>query len=127
MAAISETRCVTRSERIACATSTPATSGRNTSSTRTRRTGRSSASATLREPNLGSRHGAEHRERHGQAMIARRVDPAAGASRRAAHEQVVATCLRFHTHGAQVRRDELEPVAFLYPQLAHLAEYRLAS
>ena len=46
MAAISETRWVTRSERIARATSTPATSGRNTSSTRTRRTGRPSASDT---------------------------------------------------------------------------------
>src|SRR5205807_2503877 len=47
IAAIAETWRVTRSERIAASTSTPATAGRKPSSTSTRRTGRSSASATI--------------------------------------------------------------------------------
>src|SRR2546425_3271134 len=41
--------------------------------------------------------------------------------RRAAHVQVVAARLGLDAHGAQVRRDQLEPVALLHPQLAHVA------
>src|SRR2546422_6817882 len=37
---------------------------------------------------------------------------------------VVAARLGLDAHGAQVRRDQLEPVALLHPQLAHVAEHR---
>ena len=39
--------------------------------------------------------------------------------------EVVAPGLRLSAHGAQIRRDQLEAIALLDPQLAHLAKHRL--
>src|ERR1051325_10157631 len=209
MAAISDTRRVTRSDLIAAATSTPATSGRNTAPASTRRTGRSSVRARIRcgphpapssfppssfprlsraasviaryrapesrcaqpnrrataaavddlpeaagpsiamtrtghplevaekprvadghgrafgEPHVRSGQRGENRERHGEPMIARRLDPAAGGPRGAAYVQVIPLRLGGHANGAEIGGDQFEPVALFDPQLTDLAEHRL--
>src|SRR2546427_5010670 len=77
--------------------------------------------APLREPHSRAREGAEHRERHGEPVITRRVHPAPRRAIRAADAQVVPAGLRLDPPGPQARRDELPPVARLHPQLCALS------
>src|SRR2546428_2725223 len=81
--------------------------------------------APLREPHSRAREGAEHRERHGEPVITRRVHPAPRRAIRAADAQVVPPGLGLDPHGPQVRRDEFQPVALLHPQLSDLLKDRL--
>src|SRR5437764_2231494 len=77
---------------------------------------------SFRELDIGPRYRAEHRERHREPVVARRLDPPAWWPGRPLHVQVVATGVGVDTHRAQVGGDQFEPVALLHAQLAHLAE-----
>ena len=78
-------------------------------------------------PDPGARHGAEHRERHGQPVIAGGPDRARAAARSppSTCRSSPDTSARLPTD-AQVLRDQAEPVALLHPELADLPEDRRA-
>src|SRR3989442_1969421 len=76
----------------------------------------------FREPDLCPGDGAEHRERHGQPMVARRVHASTRRLIRAAHQQILTPDLGGDSKRAQIGRNELQPVALLHPELPHLPE-----
>src|SRR5439155_8553461 len=80
----------------------------------------------LRQPHVRARHRPQHGERHRQAVVAGRVHAAARWAGGPPHPQVVAAGFRVAAHRLEVRRDQLEAIALLDPQLAHLAEHRLS-
>src|SRR3989475_3529006 len=79
----------------------------------------------LRQPHGPPGHRTHHGECHRQAVIAGRVHLPSRRCRGAGDVEVVATSLRRSAQRPQVRRDELEAVALLHPQLADVAEHRL--
>ena len=79
----------------------------------------------LREAHVRPRQRAKNRERHRETVIECRLDPAARRRIAALHVQIVAARFGLDTHGSQVARDQLEAVALLHAQLAHIAKHRL--
>src|SRR5216683_2559807 len=80
----------------------------------------------LRQAHGGARKGAEHRKRHREPVITRRVHPTPRRAIRALHVEVVASRLCRDTHGPQVRGEQLQPVALFHSQLSDLTKHGLS-
>src|SRR3989441_7213445 len=77
----------------------------------------------FRQPHISTGQRAEDRERHCQPMIQGRLYATAWRPLAALDMQIVPSRFGARADGAQVRGDELQPIALLHSELADLPEH----